>query len=57
MFVNAFKELQLEMLEKGYYLLDISDPFKSKKFVLSFNVEKPPDYDSQPILWHGLNFI
>jgi hypothetical protein len=57
LFVGLFKELQILLLEQGYYLLDISDPSKSFAFVVTLYLGKPTWYDNAPVLWHGLNKV
>ena len=57
MFVNLFKELQTALLERDYYLLDISDPLKSHSLVIKLYMGKPKWYDDVHVLWHKLNKI
>lgn len=49
-----FRVLQLEMLNRGYFLVDESDPDKSKRMVIMLYKTKPsyPRY-----LWHGYGVI
>lgn len=57
-FVGLFKDLQTVLLNnRGYYLLDISDPAKSHSFVVNLYLAKPYWYDDARLLWHGLNKI
>lgn len=56
-FAGLFKSIQKSLFERGYYLLDISDPSKSHKFIVRLYLEKPSWYDDAPMLWHGLNKI
>ena len=51
-----FQKLQDQMLEKGYYLLDESDPSKSFSTHLVLYSVKPHYYGNSD-LWHGLNVI
>lgn len=49
-----FRTLQVEMLGKGFYLMDESDPTKSKRMIIRLNREKP----FEPLkLWHGYGVI
>lgn len=57
MFEGLFKELQTVMLERGYYLLDISDPTKSFGLVIKLYLGKPDWYDESVSLWHGFNKV
>lgn len=57
LFVGRFKKLQTSLLERGYYLLDISDPNKGKNFIIKLYLHKPSWYDQFEPLWHGLNKI
>ena len=50
-----FITAQKLMYEKGYYLLDESDPSKSFGCYISLYCQKPTDYDTRPSLWHGYN--
>lgn len=54
---HVFKNLQRKLFEKGYYLLDISDPSKSFKLNIALYPEKPKWYDTPHILWHNYNKI
>jgi len=49
-----FRTLQVEMLSRGYFLVDESDPDKSKRMVIRLYRTKPayPRY-----LWHGFGVI
>ena len=49
-FKNLFKDIQKELFQKGYYLLQ-----SDKNFILS--IGKPDGYDKEPVLWHGFNKI
>lgn len=51
-----FRRLQTELLSKGYYLLDESDPAKSHATVINIYALKPYNY-GQNRLWHGKNII
>lgn len=57
LFVSLFKELQMLMMARGYYLLDISDPSKGCSLIVRLYLGKPEWYDNTPMLWHGLNKI
>lgn len=57
LFAGLFKELQTFMLQKGYYLLDLSDPSKSHFCVINLYLGKPTWYDNAKLLWHGYNHI
>lgn len=49
-----FRVLQVEMLNSGYYLMDISDPSKSKRMIVRLFRDKP----KFPLkLWHGYGVI
>jgi hypothetical protein len=49
-----FRTLQVEMLQRGYYLVDESDPVKSKRMVIRLYKTCPP----YPLyLWHGYGTI
>lgn len=50
-----FITAQKLMYEKGYYLLDESDPSKSFGCYIFLYCQKPADYDTRPPLWHGYN--
>lgn len=54
-FASLFRIIQREMKQKGYYLLDISDPTKGNKLMLILSIGKPDGYDDYPELWHGFN--
>jgi hypothetical protein len=56
-FVNVFRNVQLSLLNKGYYLLDVSDPSYGKGFILKLFWDKPEWYDTVLGLWHGFNHI
>jgi hypothetical protein len=58
-FHKLFKELQKIMYEKGYYLLDVSDPELSFSLTIKLYLERPYWYDTEKhnILWHGFNKI
>ena len=51
----VFKELQAELYEKGYVLLDESDPNRSYREFINIYIGIPSHYDKAPIYWHGLN--
>lgn len=49
-----FRVLQVEMLNSGYYLMDVSDPSKSKRMIINLYRNKP----AFPLkLWHGYGVI
>lgn len=48
-----FKELQKGLLEKGYFLQDLSDPEESRTIYIVIGIKK---VEGKP-LWHGLNII
>lgn len=52
-----FRKLQKELLEKGYYLLDESNPKMSKISKIVIYATKPTSYNSNPVLWHGKNVL
>lgn len=56
-FASLFKEIQITMFKKGYYLLDLSDHIRGRAFVIKLYRGKPNGYDEMPILWHGYNKI
>lgn len=57
LFTGLFKELQKYMLERGYYLLDLSDPSKSHRCTIRLYLGKPTWYDNAEPLWHGYNHV
>jgi hypothetical protein len=49
-----FRTLQVEMLQKGYYLMDESDPSRSRRMIIRLYKNRPP----YPLyLWHGYGVI
>ena len=54
---SPFKEVQKQLYEKGYYLLDNSNPSRSFRTVITLFASKPKNYDLTTVLWHGLNKI
>lgn len=50
----AFRTLQTEMLQRGYYLMDESDPMRSKKMFIKLHRDRP----IYPLkLWHSYGVI
>ena len=56
-FVNVFRNVQHSLLNKGYYLLDVSNPSYGKGFILKLFWDKPEWYGKVSGLWHGFNHI
>ena len=57
-FEGLFKKLQKTILqERGYYLLDISDPRMSFDLVIKLYLAKPKWYDESQLLWHEYNKV
>lgn len=58
---NAFQLVQKKLADKGYYLVDESDPEVSKLIVISIYCQRPAPthrYFNKPgTLWHGYNVI
>ena len=52
-----FRGLQRALKEKGYYLLDESDPSLSKKTRIMIYAGRPDDYDTRTPLWHKMNVL
>ncbi|CAH6421002.1 Hypothetical protein KVN_LOCUS98 [uncultured virus] len=52
---RPFIRAQKILLEKGYYLLDESDPSVGFKMIIKLYCEKPNDLQTRKSLWHGLN--
>jgi hypothetical protein len=50
-----FKKIQQELLEKGYYLYDLSDPSKGKGFIIVLSLN--PLKGAFKNLWHGFNSV
>jgi hypothetical protein len=57
LFVNLFRDIQIELYNKGYYLLDMSDPSRNDKMLIRLFLGVPPFYETFEPLWHGLGKI
>ena len=57
LFVNLFRDIQIELYNKIYYLLDMSDPLRSDKMLIRLFLGVPPFYETLETLWHGFGKI
>jgi hypothetical protein len=53
--IKSFRKIQTLLFEKGFYLLDESDPAKSFRMRVCIYAVKPFDYETSKRLWHRYN--
>ena len=57
LFENLFKDIQIELFKKGYYLIQNYDNYSFDNDCFNLSIGKPDGYDKEPVKYEGFNKI